>query len=161
MNGLHVLLLFVSLWIVTSVSAQDDVDIVLSVNPSLNPDVDCITLETGALLTFGLQLTGDSLCDHAVIILKDDDPIPVDTFLTENVFDFRFETPGQYIFFCGAKVDDLKNPEVAVSAICFRVVDLVPTMTEWGVAILLLLLLIAYVLAVRSLSQTNQEALDL
>jgi len=56
-------------------------------------------------------------------------------------FEFEFDQPGIYIIFCGAQAPgDLSRVEA--TAACFSVIPIVPTIGQWGVIILTLLLAI-------------------
>ena len=60
---------------------------------------------------------------------------------TEGSFDFEFDQVGIYIIFCGAQAPDIVN-RVESTAACFSVLPVVPTIGQWGVIILSLLLII-------------------
>jgi|GEM_PF-3120362 len=124
-------------------------DIILRIDPFLDPDTDCQYIETGAIVSFE-RGQGMAQCDPDVIIFKDDDLTPI--FMTSSLtFDFQFEEPGRYIIFCGAP----GGTEVATTAACFFVVDLIPTLDQWGIIILLLLILIASISAFKKISDPD------
>ncbi len=108
---------------------------VLEVIPS--GDLVCTDVVIGETVPFAMS----NLCGANVEIHLEGIPVAV---FTEPLFEYTFDQVGEYVIFCFAPpVGSVNESRVAITAACFRTVDqVVPTLEQWGVINLGLLLLI-------------------
>lgn len=134
---LNALVLILTLSLFTSFVASTQ-NVILNIDTNLSIPGDCQTITEGTSITFERGL-GMFQCDPEVIIQRDGESIPV--FATNDlIFTYDFSEPGEYVIFCGNTL--VTSTRVATTAACFTVLSSVPTMGEWGVIILGLLLII-------------------
>lgn len=101
----------------------------------------CINVLNNSVQTFerdatcaGLILIRNTVTEVETFIDLDDD---------EDSFTFTFSSPGRYDIYCdAAEPFDPLMMGAAVIAACIDVVEPVPTMSEWGIICMLLILLI-------------------
>jgi len=119
--------------------------VTLDLNPGLMIPEDCQTITAGTAINFERGM----LCDAEVRIEKDGDPIAV-LSTPDLTFSYLFAEPGEYIIFCGA--DAPPDAEIAITTACFTVTNnVVPTLGEWSIIILFLLISIFAISALKSL----------
>ena len=109
-----------------------DASLATSIGPST-----CTSLRLGETIQFSRA----GSCGGDIIVSNDRG---VTSLLTTSAasFNFTFEVPGEYVVFCNAT-----DASAAVPALCIIVSDAVPTVGEWGVITLGLLLMIFMVVA--------------
>jgi len=103
----------------------------------------CISATVGDIWTFTTAAScgGDIRIEH-----ESGDEIFFSSTL--EFFEFEFDQTGIYIIFCGA-LDPGDASRVEVTAACFNIIPIVPTIGQWGVIILTLLLtiyMVSYIL---------------
>ena len=128
-------------------SGLSQVEVTLAPNTNIDFDVDCLEIEMGERVIF----TRDGSCGPHLLISPDRGRTTL--FASPKaVVPFVFEDPGEYTIFCNGTTDS------ALTALCINVVDPsvvdlngnpIPTMGEWGVVCLFLMMMICCVVAVK------------
>lgn len=105
----------------------------------------CMTITAGE----SLQFERSGSCGANAYVSNDNGTTSLLT-TADMSFGFTFDTPGEYIVFCNASANAVATP-----ALCIIVTDVVPTVGEWGVITLGLLLMITLVIGYRSQIEKN------
>jgi len=103
----------------------------------LSGNLDCNEIVVGETVSFQMS----NLCGADVQIHYEGGVVAV---ITEETFEYTFDLPGEYIIFCFAPpANEATQSRTAITAACYRVVDqVVPTLEQWGVINLSLLMMI-------------------
>ena len=134
--------------VVASTTISFSQNIVLTPDSGLNTDSpSCITIGVGE----NIQFDASGSCSGAVFVSADLGVTK--TYLTAP-YEFTFTSAGSYLVFCNAP----DPSDVAIPAACIIVADVVPTVGEWGVITLEILLAIFLVLAYKT---QNQKSLNI
>lgn len=107
----------------------------------------CMTITAGETLQF--ERSGS--CGANAYVSND---MGTTSLLTtaDMSFGFTFDTPGEYVIFCNSSPTSTATP-----AVCIIVTDVVPTVGEWGVITLGLLLMITMVIGYRTQTEKTTE----
>lgn len=140
------------LFISSSVQAQrvinvstipDQVEFIANIGPST-----CTSVRLGETITF--QASG--ACGETFSLSNDRGTTTLASATSPSLsFDFTFNTPGEYTVFCNG-VTDPTSPTASSVAMCIIVSDAVPTVGEWGVITLGLLMMVFLVVAYKTQS---------
>ena len=123
-------LVVLSFWIMPFISVAQ----VITLNPT-DPLPPCTSFMLGETITFERGAN----CNADVVLL---DRNNVEVFRTSDAsFTYTFDTAGEFTFFCGAG-----SGAVAMAAICVQV-GVIPTLSEWSIICLTLIMMIAGCLA--------------
>lgn len=136
-----------------SASAQT---ITLTPNAGLDVNVGpCTEITAGTTLTFNRSVD----CDEDILITTTAIP-PVELLQSSDaVVTYTFSDEGSYVVFCGAPSSGMA---VAVQAICVNVgpaapVNPIPTIGEWGIILLVLIMLVVGVTLLRSVQGVSES----
>ncbi len=138
------------------------------VTPGTAPNP-CTTIDIGSTFNFdgsGNPAMNIPSCDLDILIAfyTEENPTftvaPDEEFLFDTEeFSFTFNDLGYYYFFCGAPpFGPMPVGNAAGQAsICYQAVEPIPTLGEWGIIALILLLMIVSVVAVKQWSNVTTK----
>lgn len=112
------------------------------------PSPTCTTIEVGSTLNFTRNVSGPNpICDNNINFSNLDISPVIDSSFAANSFSWTFEELGTYNIFCGAP-GALAGGQANV---CYTVVPVrsIPTLSQWGMAIFILLLIISGIIALK------------
>ncbi len=105
------------------------------------PAPTCITIDVGTTISFSRNVTAPNpICDNNINFVNFDvSPVIDSSFMADN-FNWTFSELGIYNIFCGAPSGALAGGQANV---CYNVVPRpIPTVGEWGLILMSLVLLI-------------------
>ena len=106
----------------------------VTLNPT-DPLPPCSSFMIGETVSFERGVS----CNADVVLL---DANNIEIFRTSDaMFTYTFDSPGEFTFYCGAG-----SGAVAMAAICVEI-GVIPTLSEWGILSLFLLMMIVSILS--------------